>query len=77
LIIIQSYILPYNQTENIIMAERVNDIRRGQVLEHNGGLFLVISIIHSQPGKGDAYIQAEMKKISKPEQNTMKYFALM
>jgi translation elongation factor P/translation initiation factor 5A len=58
------------------MAERVNDIRRGQVLEHNGGLFLVISIMHSQPGKGDAYIHAEMKNI-KTEQNTMKDFALM
>ncbi|MGL9725239.1 MAG: elongation factor P [Wolbachia sp.] len=45
------------------MAERANDIRPGQVLEHNGGLFLVINIMHTQPGKGGAYIQAEMKNI--------------
>lgn len=45
------------------MAERANDIRPGQVLEHNGGLFLVVSIMHTQPGKGGAYIQAEMKNI--------------
>lgn len=45
------------------MAERANDIRPGQVLEHNGGLFSVISIIHTQPGKGGTYIQAEMKNI--------------
>lgn len=45
------------------MAERANDIRPGQVLEHNGSLFLVVSIMHTQPGKGGAYIQAEMKNI--------------
>ncbi|NSM56343.1 elongation factor P [Wolbachia endosymbiont of Atemnus politus] len=45
------------------MAERANDIRPGQVLEHNGGLFLVVSIMHTQPGKGGAYVQVEMKNI--------------
>ncbi|QKX02050.1 elongation factor P [Wolbachia endosymbiont of Dirofilaria (Dirofilaria) immitis] len=45
------------------MAERANDVRPGQILEHNDGLFLVVSIMHTQPGKGGAYIQAEMKNI--------------
>ncbi len=45
------------------MVERANDIRPGQVLEHNDGLFLVVNIMHTQPGKGGAYIQAEMKNI--------------
>jgi len=45
------------------MAERANDIRPGQVLEHNGSLFQVVNIMHTQPGKGGAYIQAEMKNI--------------
>ncbi|MGL9682261.1 MAG: elongation factor P [Wolbachia sp.] len=45
------------------MAERANGIRPGQVLEHNGCLFLVVSIMHTQPGKGGAYIQVEMKNI--------------
>jgi elongation factor P len=45
------------------MVEKANDIRPGQVLEHSNGLFLVVSIAHTQPGKGGAYIQAEMKNI--------------
>ncbi|OEY86668.1 elongation factor P [Wolbachia pipientis] len=45
------------------MAEKANDIRPGHVLEYNNGLFLVVSIMHTQPGKGGAYIQAEMKNI--------------
>lgn len=45
------------------MAEKANDIKVGQVLEHNNGLFLVVSVMHTQPGKGGAYIQAEMKNI--------------
>jgi len=45
------------------MAERANDIRPGQVLEHNGDLFLDVSIMHTEPGICGAYIQAEMKSI--------------
>ncbi|QKX01404.1 elongation factor P [Wolbachia endosymbiont of Cruorifilaria tuberocauda] len=45
------------------MVEKANDIRPGQILEHNGGLFLVIDIMHTQPGKGGAYIQTKMKNI--------------
>ncbi|WP_339047097.1 elongation factor P [Candidatus Mesenet endosymbiont of Phosphuga atrata] len=45
------------------MAEKANDIRPGQVLEHNNKLYLVASIMHTQPGKGGAYMQVEMKDI--------------
>ncbi len=45
------------------MAERGNDIRPGQVLEHNNKLYLVVNIMHTQPGKGGAYVQVEMKDI--------------
>ncbi|CAH58038.1 elongation factor P [Ehrlichia ruminantium] len=45
------------------MAERGSDIRPGYVLEHNNALYLVVKIMHTQPGKGGAYIQAEMKNL--------------
>lgn len=40
-----------------------NDIRPGQILEHNGKLWAVAKIMHTQPGKGGAYMQVEMKDI--------------
>ncbi|ACZ49366.1 translation elongation factor P [Anaplasma centrale str. Israel] len=45
------------------MAERGSDIRPGQVLDHNGSLYLVVKTMHTQPGKGGAYIQAELKNL--------------
>ncbi|WP_333023473.1 elongation factor P [Wolbachia endosymbiont of Pentidionis agamae] len=45
------------------MAERANNIKVGQVLEHNKELFLVLNTMHTQPGKGGAYVQVEMKNI--------------
>lgn len=40
-----------------------NQIRPGMVLEHQGKLWRVAKISHTQPGKGGAYTQAEMKDI--------------
>ncbi|MEC8467591.1 MAG: elongation factor P [Pseudomonadota bacterium] len=40
-----------------------NQIRPGMVLEHQGRLWRVAKISHTQPGKGGAYTQAEMKDI--------------
>ena len=45
------------------MAERGSDIRPGQILDHNGALHLVVRTMHTQPGKGGAYIQAELKNL--------------
>lgn len=39
------------------------DIRPGHILEHNGKLWKVAKIMHTQPGKGGAYMQVEMKDI--------------
>ncbi len=39
------------------------DIRPGMVLEHQGKLWRVTKIQHTQPGKGGAYMQVEMKAI--------------
>jgi elongation factor P len=40
-----------------------NQIRPGMVLEHQGRLWRVAKISHTQPGKGGSYTQAEMKDI--------------
>jgi elongation factor P len=37
------------------------DIRPGYVLDYNGKLWRVAKIQHTQPGKGGAYMQVEMK----------------
>ena len=41
-----------------------NDIRPGNILEYNKRLWAVAKIAHTQPGKGGAFIQVEMKDIS-------------
>jgi elongation factor P len=45
------------------MKMNVNDIRVGNVLEHEGRLWRVAKTMHTQPGKGGAYMQVEMKDI--------------
>ena len=40
-----------------------NAIRPGNIIEHNGRLWRVAKIHHTQPGKGGAFLQAEMKDI--------------
>lgn len=38
-------------------------IRPGNVLQHKGQLWVVVKTQHTQPGKGGAYMQVEMKDI--------------
>jgi len=40
-----------------------NAIRPGMVIEHQGRLWRAMKIFHTQPGKGGAYLQVEMKDI--------------
>jgi elongation factor P len=40
-----------------------NAIRPGYVIEHNGRLWVAVKIQHTQPGKGGAYLQVELKDI--------------
>ncbi|MBQ4875370.1 MAG: elongation factor P [Rickettsiaceae bacterium H1] len=42
-----------------------NEIRVGNILEHKNGLWEVLKVVHTKPGKGGAYIQVEMKEIIK------------
>ncbi|MEE9433129.1 MAG: elongation factor P [Sphingorhabdus sp.] len=39
------------------------DIRPGNILEYEKGLWKVVKIQHTQPGKGGAYMQVEMKNL--------------
>ncbi len=40
-----------------------NAIRPGMVIEHKGRLWVAVKIQHTQPGKGGAYLQVELKDI--------------
>lgn len=40
-----------------------NAIRPGYVIEHQGRLWVAVKIQHTQPGKGGAYLQVELKDI--------------
>ncbi len=40
-----------------------NAIRPGNVIEHKGGLWQAVKIQHTQPGKGGAYLQVELKNL--------------
>lgn len=40
-----------------------NAIRPGNVIEHQGRLWRAVKIMHTQPGKGGAYLQVELKDI--------------
>jgi elongation factor P len=46
------------------MAKSANEVRVGNVLEYNKGLFRVLSRMHVQPGKGGAFVQMELKEIT-------------
>ncbi|MBC7164227.1 MAG: elongation factor P [Roseovarius sp.] len=40
-----------------------NEIRPGNVLEHNGHLWAAVKVDHVKPGKGGAFAQVEMKNL--------------
>ena len=40
-----------------------NAIRPGMVIEHQGRLWRAVKTMHTQPGKGGAYLQVELKDI--------------
>ena len=39
------------------------EIRPGNILEYEGGIWRAVKIQHTQPGKGGAYMQVEMKNL--------------
>tara|TARA_R110000787_G_scaffold16887_5_gene53359 strand:+ start:121554 stop:122234 length:681 start_codon:yes stop_codon:yes gene_type:complete len=62
----QQITAPLNQTiDRARQAMKISgvDIRPGNILEYEGGLWKVAKIQHTQPGKGGAYMQVEMKNL--------------
>lgn len=41
-----------------------NAIRIGNVIEHKGGLWRAVKTEHTQPGKGGAYLQVELRNLN-------------
>ena len=41
-----------------------NEIRPGNIVEHKGELWQAVKIQHTQPGKGGAYLQVELKGLT-------------
>lgn len=40
-----------------------NEIRPGNILEHNGGLWAAVKVEHVKPGKGGAFAQVELRNL--------------
>ena len=40
-----------------------NEIRPGNVLEHDGGLWVAVKVEHVKPGKGGAFAQVELRNL--------------
>jgi elongation factor P len=40
-----------------------NEVRPGNIIEHDGGLWVVVKTAHVKPGKGGAFAQVELKNI--------------
>ena len=40
-----------------------NEIKPGNVLEHNGGLWAAVKVDHVKPGKGGAFAQVELRNL--------------
>lgn len=45
------------------MKVNANSLRVGNVIEHKGRLWRITRTMHTQPGKGGAYVQAELKDV--------------
>ena len=49
------------------------DIRPGNILEYEGGIWKVAKIQHTQPGKGGAYMQVEMKNLQDGRKTNIRF----
>lgn len=55
------------------MKISANSLRVGNVIEHEGHLWVVLKTMHTQPGKGGAYIQAELKDIKRKTKDNVRF----
>ena len=49
------------------------DIRPGNIIEYEGGIWKATKIQHTQPGKGGAYMQVEMKNLIDGRKNNVRF----
>jgi elongation factor P len=49
------------------------EIRPGNILEYEGGLWRAVKIQHTQPGKGGAYMQVELKNLRDGRKNNVRF----
>ena len=49
------------------------EIRPGNILEYEGGIWKVAKIQHTQPGKGGAYMQVEMKNLQDGRKTNVRF----
>ena len=49
------------------------EIRPGNIIEHEGGLWKAVKIQHTQPGKGGAYMQVELKNLIDGRKNNVRF----
>ena len=49
------------------------EIRPGNILEYEGGIWRAVKIQHTQPGKGGAYMQVEMKNLIDGRKNNTRF----
>lgn len=49
------------------------DIRPGNIIEYEGGIWRAVKIQHTQPGKGGAYMQVELKNLVDGRKNNIRF----
>jgi elongation factor P len=49
------------------------EIRPGNILEYEGGLWRAVKTAHTQPGKGGAYMQVELKNLIDGRKNNIRF----
>jgi elongation factor P len=49
------------------------DIRPGNIIEYEGGIWRAVKIQHTQPGKGGAYMQVEIKNLRDGRKNNVRF----
>ncbi len=49
------------------------EIRPGSIIEYEGGIWRAVKIQHTQPGKGGAYMQVELKNLRDGRKNNVRF----
>jgi elongation factor P len=57
----------------MLMKINAVEIRPGNIIEYEGGIWRAVKIQHTQPGKGGAYMQVEMKNLIDGRKNNVRF----